>query len=489
MKDERWKALAVVLVGSFMTTLDINIVNVALPQMASSLSVDLGSIQWVVTSYLLVISTLVLMFGRLADIKGKKNIYQNGFLVFSLGSLLCVFSKTMYFLIAARIVQGLGASMMMSCNFGIITMVFPLNERGRATGILGTVVALGTMTGPPLGGFIVGNFSWQTIFLINIPIGIFAYLAGAKYLPREKVADSKQAFDIKGIVSFALTITALFLSLLNGESFGWRSTPIILGFVICLLSFTAFCYFETNTSFPMLDFKIFKNKPFSAGIFCAFISYCVIYFTNIIQPFYLQHILNFSPQKAGVIMMVYPVTAAVMAPLGGIICDRIGYKIPTFIGLVLTCFGIFTMSFLGLNSTYSAIIISMTILGSGYGLFQSPNNAGVMSVVPKDKLGISGSVNSLIRNLGMTSGISISVALFYGHMSSKLGTNVSALSSAKPELFISSMSFTYKIGAAMAIAGIIVSFIRLVQGQGDGVYISQHHLEGHGDDVSATHRL
>lgn len=489
MKEERWKALAVVLVGSFMTTLDINIVNVALPKMASSLSVDLGSIQWVVTSYLLVISTLVLMFGRLADIKGKKNIYQNGFLVFSLGSMLCVFSKTMYFLIAARIVQGLGASMMMSCNFGIITMVFPLNERGRATGILGSVVALGTMTGPPLGGLLVGTFSWQTIFLINIPIGIFAYSAGVKYLPHEKITDNKQAFDIKGIVSFALTITALFLSLLNGESLGWRSTPIILGFVLCLVSFTAFCFFETNTSVPMLDFQLFKNKLFSAGIFCAFISYCVIYFTNIIQPFYLQHILNFSPQKAGLIMMVYPVTAAVMAPLSGVLCDKIDYKIPTFIGLVLTCFGIYTMSFLGLNSSYLAIIISMTILGSGYGLFQSPNSTGVMSSVPKDKLGISGSMNSLIRNLGMTSGISISVALFYGHMSSKPGTNVSALSSGRPELFISSMNFTYSIGAAIAIAGIIVSLFRLMQGQGKGVSAAPHQFEGHGDEISDPHRL
>lgn len=462
LKDERWKILAVVLVGSFMTTLDINIVNVALPKMASSLSVDLGSIQWVVTSYLLIISTLVLMFGRLADIKGKKNIYQNGFVVFSIGSLLCACSKTMQFLIVARIIQGLGAAMMMSCNFGIITMAFPQNERGRATGILGTVVALGTMVGPPLGGFLVGTFYWQVIFLINIPIGILAYLAGVKYIPHEEVYSSEQVMDFKGIITFAITVAALFLSILNGESMGWSSFPIVIGFITCLISLVVFCYVETNTPVPMLDFHIFKNKIFSAGIFCAFISYCVIYFTNIIQPFYLQHILSFSPQKAGFIMMVYPVTAAIMAPLSGVLCDKIGYEIPTFIGFVFTCIGIFTMSFLGLNSSNLAIIISMTILGCGYGLFQSPNNAGVMSAVPKNKLGISGSVNSLIRNLGMTSGISISVALFYGHMSSKLGSHVSALSSGKPELFINSMSFTYKIGAAIAVIGVIISFFRLL---------------------------
>lgn len=462
MNKEKWRTLAVVLVGSFMTTLDINIVNVALPKMAASLSVDLGTIQWVVTSYLLIISTLVLMFGRLADIKGKKNIYQSGFLIFSLGSLLCACSRTMYFLITARIIQGLGASMMMSCNFGIITMCFPLNERGRAIGMLGTVVAIGTMTGPPLGGFLAGTFRWQTIFLINIPIGIAAYAAGAKFLPLEEASADKQSFDLKGIISFAVAVTAFFISLLNGESIGWGSIPIILGFIICFISFSVFYYVETNNSAPMLDFQLFKNKIFSSGIFCAFISYCVIYFTNIIQPFYLQHILGFSPQKAGFMMMVYPVTAAVMAPLGGILCDRIGYKVPAFIGLAFTSLGIYTMSFLELKSSYFTIIISMTILGCGYGLFQSPNSAGVMSSVPKDKLGISGSVNSLIRNLGMTSGISISIALFYSYMSSRLGSHVSALSSGKPEAFISSMSFTYRIGAAIAIAGIITSLFRLL---------------------------
>jgi hypothetical protein len=145
--------------------------------------------------------TLVEQVKKLRD-AAKKKIYQNGFLVFSLGSLLCVCSKTMYFLIIARIVQGLGAAMMMECNFGIITMVFPLEERGRATGTLGTVVAIGTMVGPPLGGFLVGTFSWQVIFLINIPIGIIAYLAGVKYIPRDEVPKVTQEFDIKGIISF-----------------------------------------------------------------------------------------------------------------------------------------------------------------------------------------------------------------------------------------------------------------------------------------------
>lgn len=460
MGESRWKTLVVVLVGSFMTTLDINIVNVALPKMASSLSVDIGTIQWVVTSYLIVISTLVLIFGRLADIKGKKNIYQKGFLVFSTGSLLCALSNNMYFLIAARIIQGIGAAMMMSCNFGIITMAFPFNERGRAVGLLGTIVAIGTMAGPPLGGFLVGTFSWQSIFFINIPIGIAAYFAGAKYLPRDTLLDVKKSFDINGSIFFAAFVIPFFLALLNGESLGWNSPVIILLFTVCIASLILFSITELKADAPMLDFSLFRNKIFSAGIFCAFISYLVIYFTNIIQPFYLQHILNMSPQQAGFMMMVYPVTAAVMAPLGGVLCDKIGYKILTLIGLVATCLGVFSMSFLNLTSSKLSIMITMAILGSGYGLFQSPNSAGVMSAVPKNKLGISGSVNSLTRNLGMTSGISLSIAIFYNRMGSKLGHHVSALTAGRPDVFIFSMQFVYCAAAVIAISGIIVAVLR-----------------------------
>lgn len=455
------KTLIVVLIGSFMTTLDINIVNVALPKMSSSLSVDMGTIQWVVTSYLIVISTLVLMFGRLADIKGKKSIYQKGFLVFSAGSLFCSLSGNMPFLICARVVQGIGAAMMMSCNFGIITMTFPFEERGRAVGMLGTVVAVGTMTGPPLGGFLVGTFSWQSIFIINIPIGIAAYFAGVKYLPSDTNLDVKKSFDIKGSLLYATFVVPFFLALLNGESLGYNSPIIMLLFAVSIASFIMFCLVELKVSAPMLDFSLFKNSMFSVGIFCAFISYLVIYFTNIIQPFYLQHILEMSPQEAGFIMMVYPVTAAIMAPLGGVLCDKIGYKPLTLIGLTATCLGIFSMSFLNVNSSRMSIMAAMAILGSGYGLFQSPNNAGVMSAVPKNKLGISGSVNSLIRNLGMTSGISLSIAIFYNRMGSKLGHHVSALSAGRPDVFISSMRFVYCVGAGIAIAGIAAALLRL----------------------------
>lgn len=450
----------VILVGSFMTTLDINIVNVALPKISVSLSVGINSIQWVVTSYLIVVSSLVLIFGRISDIIGKKKIYQKGFIIFSLGSLFCVLSTNMTFLIIARIIQGIGASMMMSCNFGIITMCFPQNERGRAVGVLGTVVAIGTMTGPPLGGFLVSMFKWQSIFIINIPIGIMAYFIGGKLLPKEEKKEKKEFFDIKGAVLFSTSIIMLFYALSASENKGFNSPLIIGSFILFTLSFISFILVELHVKAPMVDFKLFENKLFSAGIFCAFISYSVIYFTNIIQPFYLQHILNMPPERAGLIMMVYPVTAAIVAPISGFISDKIGYKLPSLLGLIATCLGIYSMSFLTKNSSYLNIMLSMSLLGSGYGMFQSPNTAGVMSCVPKDKLGITGSMNSLTRNLGMTFGISMSTTIFYRLINMKLGYSSNGIVAANSYIFIYAMRHVYIIGAIIAIPGILVASFR-----------------------------
>lgn len=460
-KANKWSILIVVLVGSFMTTMDISIVNVALPNMSTMFKVDIDTIQWVVTSYLIVISTLVLMFGRIADIKGKKIIYQNGFLVFCAGSLLCVFSGSIYILILSRVIQGIGASMMMSCNFGIITMSFPENERGRAVGILATIVAIGTMTGPPLGGFLVSMFNWKAIFLVNIPIGIIAYMSGVKILPKEEFKTLDSSLDIKGEILFAGIIIPLFLALENGERFGWGNLLIILSFLISMICIILFSFTEIHSKSPMLDFNLFKNKTFTTGIICAFISYFVIYFTNIIHPFYLQHILSMSPQKAGFIMMVYPVAAAIAAPISGYITDKIGYRIPSLIGLTSTAIGIYSMSFLDSSSTDLSIIIRMAILGIGYGLFQAPNNAGVMSSVSKNNLGISGSVNSLIRNLGMTCGITFSVSLFYSRASALLGHHTSALLSINPNTFVYSMKFIYTLASVFTVVGIIIAFLRL----------------------------
>lgn len=463
LNKKRWQILAVVLFGPFMSTLDSSIVNVALPIMANKLHVGIDSIQWVVTSYLIVISASILVFGRIADIKGKIRVFKYGFIIFSLGSLLCGISKTISFLVISRIIQAVGAAMFMACNQGIITSVFPITERGRALGIVGTVVALGTMVGPPLGGILVGVFNWEAIFLINVPLGIIAFALGFKILPKDEEVRTGERFDIIGALVFAVAIISLFWSMLSGENLGWNSGIIITGFVIAIINLILFYLWENKSHQPMLDFSIFHNTLFTISIFCGFISFVVIFCTNILHPFYLQYVLNIKPAGAGILMIIFPISVSIIAPLSGYLSDKYGSKVLTLIGLTITAAGLLAVSFLNEKSSIFDIISRIAVIGIGNGFFQSPNNALVMSAAPRDKLGVAGSVNALVRNLGMVFGIAFSITLLYNRMSVKIGYKVESYVAGRPDVFIYGMRFVYTSAALLCLVGITLTFFRLVR--------------------------
>ncbi|ERI90006.1 drug resistance MFS transporter, drug:H+ antiporter-2 family [Clostridiales bacterium oral taxon 876 str. F0540] len=460
--QNRWLILAVVLIGPFMSTLDSSIVNVALPTIAKQLGVGVSAIQWVVTSYLIVISSMILIFGRIADLKGKKLVYQYGFLIFSIGSLFCGISKSISTLIISRIIQAIGASMTMSCSQAIITSVFPQNERGRALGLSGTTVALGTMVGPPLGGIMVGLFNWESIFLINVPIGIVAFLSGIKLLPKDSKGMNEN-FDFLGAIFFSVTIVSLFWAMLRGEELGWKNIYILIGFAAAAISLIIFYFWEKRAKHPMLEFSLFHNKLFTISILCAFISFLTIFCTNIIHPFYLQNALKTNAQVAGMLMMVYPITVALVAPLSGYLSDIIGSEVLTLLGLGLTALGLLLLSFLNIHSSFLSIILRMSVLGMGNGLFQSPNNSLVMSTAPKNKLGIAASINALIRNLGMVFGIAFSLTLLYNRMSAKIGYTVVSFVEGREDVFVYAMKFVYRTAASICILGIILTLFRLIK--------------------------
>jgi len=449
-----------VVLMTFMATLDSSIVNVALPKMAQQLSVSSEAISWVVSSYLLVIVGTILIFGRLGDIIGKTRIFHFGIVIFTIGSLLCGISNSFILLIIARAIQGIGAAGAMATNQGIITQVFPNNERGKALGISGTFVALGSMAGPPLGGLIVDSFNWKYIFLINVPIGIFVYLLGLKILPKSQVT-SKEKLDVKGAALFTISIVSLFMALIIGEDYGYMHPIILAGFIIFIVSFIIFIFVEKKTEVPLLQFKIFQNRLFSLSIFCAFTSFIAISSSTIIMPFYLQNTLKYSPGFTGIILMVYPMILAVVAPASGYLSDKIGSEFLTFIGLSLNSLGLFLMSSLNEYSSLVTLIIYIAIMSIGNGLFQSPNNSLTMSNAPRNMLGISGSVNALIRNLGMISGISIAVLILYSRMSHMIGYNVSDYVQGRDDVFIYGMRGAYITAASICLFGAALTAFRL----------------------------
>ncbi|WP_315076665.1 MFS transporter [uncultured Clostridium sp.] len=457
-----WIILAIVVMSPFMACLDSSIINVALPVMAKDLSTSMAGIQQIVTTYLIVISATILIFGRLGDIKGKTSVFKYGFIIFVLGSLLCGISTTLNFLTFSRIVQGIGAAMTMSTSQGIITHTFPKNERGRALGISGTFVALGTLLGPPLGGLIISVVSWEYIFLINVPIGTVAFIAAMKYLPKDKIT-TKQTLDYNGAILFLICIVSLFLGLLKGQKIGYNHITIILSFIISLVSFIVFIILESKIENPLVDLSIFKNRVFSINVFCAFLSFVGISCINIIQPFYLQDVLELSPGTAGFIMMGYPIVLTIIAPLSGYLADKIGSKILTLTGLMISAIGLFTMTTLNEQSSFLIIISIISIVALGNGIFQSPNNTLVMSSVEKSKLGIAGGINALIRNLGFVFGVSFSTTVLYNRMSYKIGYRVLDYVEGRGDVFIYGMKWVYALAAIGCIIGFIISLIDKLQ--------------------------
>ncbi|WP_396127990.1 MFS transporter [Clostridium sp.] len=456
----RWSILIIVLMFTFMSALDGSIVNVALPKMATALNVTTSSIQLVATSYLIVIAGTVLIFGRLGDMLGKAKMFKFGLGLFTFGSLLCGITSSFPILILARVVQAIGAAGTMANNQGIITETFPQNERGKALGFLGTSVALGSLVGPGLGGLIVGAFSWEFIFLINVPIGIIALFYAIKLLPKgHKTVKGK--LDGVGAILFMLTIVPLFGALDEGLNRGFTDPIILSSFIVAIISFIAFIYVEKKRENPLLQLQIFSNKLFSLSIFCGFVTFVAIFCNNIILPFYLQDVMSYTPEHTGLILMVYPLLLTVAAPVSGALSDKIGSEILTFIGLILISLGLILMSTLNVDSTLLIMIIFIGIMSIGMGLFQSPNNSLIMSTVPKDKLGIAGSVNALVRNLGMVCGIALATTLLYSMMSSKIGYRVTDYVTGRNDAFIYGMKIVYITAGIISLVGAALTFLRL----------------------------
>lgn len=334
VQKNRWRILTAVGLFTFMSTLDGSIVNIALPVMSRDLKIPMNQAEWIVSIYLIMICALLLLFGKIGDAFGKVKVFKIGTFLFVISSLLCGFNGGLPLLLGARVVQALGASMTMSNNNGIITEVFPLKERGRALGLTGSFVALGSIAGPGIGGLILAHFSWGYIFWINVPIGILTIIFGHFILPKD-IVKTHEKIDYAGVASFAVLIVSLFLGIFIGQQIGFTPPIILTAFVVALISAGIFVWIEQHVEQPLLSFRLFKNIDFSLSLLCAFLIFIVNFFFNVISPFYLENALGLAPNLAGYSLMIFPIVQVVVAPIAGSISDRIGPGMLTFIGLVL----------------------------------------------------------------------------------------------------------------------------------------------------------
>jgi len=389
-------------IGIFMSTLDASIVNISLPTIVQSLNTNIKTVAWVMMAYLIIITGCLLLMGRLADLLGQRRIYWLGFLTFTIGSGLCGFSTTIDFLIGARMIQGLGASALMAIGPAIITSAYPEKDRGQALGMLGSIVSLGFITGPLIGGFLVEHLGWRSIFLINLPIGIAGTFLSSKVLKGDRKTTS-QEIDLLGALLFFLFVTSLLLFL---NRVGWESTLLFWGWIVlALVCLGLFLIIEYRSSSPLVDLRIFKNQSFLSSLGASFFSFWMNGTHNFVLPFFLQMFLGYSPSQMGMLIFPVALTVMVIAPIGGRISDRIGVRIPATLGLVITSLVIFSFVFLEEGASDYEILIRHVVLGLGIGFFNPANNSAILGSLPKTHVGVASSFLALARNLGIVIGV------------------------------------------------------------------------------------
>ncbi|HUL37064.1 MAG TPA: MFS transporter [Thermodesulfobacteriota bacterium] len=450
MNHKRWVTLNIS-IGVYMSTLDASIVNISLPTIVRSLNTDLTAVAWVVMSYLIVITGCLLLMGRLSDLFGQRRIYLLGFLTFTMGSALCSFSPTIYFLIGSRMLQGLGASALMANGPAIVTTAYPENERGKALGILGSVVSAGFLTGPILGGFLVEHVGWRSIFFINIPIGAMGIYLSSKVLQRD-ASTGKGQVDLWGalLIFFFLTSLLLFLNRMTQGS-----DPLLwVWLFLLLLCFGLFILAELRSPSPLVDLNVFKRRLFISSLGASFLSFWMSAAHTFIIPFFLQNILEFSPSKVG--MLVFPVALTVMvtAPFGGRFSDRIGVRIPATIGLGLTSLGVFSFTLLRPDAKDLDILWRQIVLGIGISFFNPANNSAIIGSLPREKVGLASSFLALSRNLGMVIGVAFAEMV----IAFKLPKNLSEVGKGIPSL--EGIRDVWKFLLILGLASVLLSWIR-----------------------------
>ncbi|WP_371372555.1 MFS transporter [Sporomusa aerivorans] len=455
----KWLIFGVVGTGSFMATMTSSIVNVGLPPITAALHTDIPTAQWVVTAYLLVITSLLPLMGRLGDVLGRRKVYGYGFIGFTAGSLLCGLANSIGLLIGFRVLQAVGASALMANAMAIVTSNFPPQERGKVLGMIGTIVALGSLSGPGLGGVLVEHVGWHAIFFVNLPVGLLGFIGVYLVLPFDRDM-RRETIDYSGAALFTAAMVGFLLALSYGTEWGWLSVNTLgcIGFAVA--SFLVFVAQERKVEHPMLELSIFRNWAFTAGNLAGALSFTAMFTSTMLLPYFLHDVLSYSPAKTGLIMSAFPLMMAITAPLSGSLSDKVGPGILTTAGLGLMASGLLITAKLSSGSSLLAIMAGQALMGLGNGMFQSPNNSSVMSAVAPRYLGVASGVNALARNFGMVCGTALSVSILEYRRAASL-SGISQPTPAEQTLaFMTGYHDALLVGVFLAVIGSLVSFNR-----------------------------
>lgn len=401
-----WLALAVVIVGTFMSILDSSIVNVAVPKMMTIFGASTDQIEWVITGYMLTMSIIIPLTGYLGERFGLKKLYIFALSVFTIGSALCGLSTSTDTMIAARVVQAIGGGMIMPVGMAMIYQIVPIERRGVALGIWGIAAMAAPAIGPTLSGYIVQYMDWRLIFTINIPVGIIGVTLAIIILKETEIRTDKK-FDFLGAITSAVGLFTLLLGLSEGNTKGWTSGYEIILFIIAAICLSAFVYIELNVEEPLLNLRILKIFPFSLSLLISAITTIGMYGALFLLPIYIQNVRGYTPMQSGLISLPSAIVTGIMMPISGKIFDKFGAKWITIIGTIILAAASFALSKITLDTSYTTIIFIMMFRGLGMGMAMMPAQTNGMNSVPRELSGRATALNNTIRQVSGSFGIAI----------------------------------------------------------------------------------
>ena len=449
-RELKRSVLTVTAFASFLTPFMGSAVNLALPSIGDEFSLNAVTLNWIVSSYMLTTSILLLPAGRAGDILGRRRIFTAGMVVFTISMLLLTFTPGIRWLIGIRILQGVGGAMMFGTNMAILTSVFPPGERGKAMGINVTAVYAGLASGPFLGGLLTRYLGWRSIFAFLIPMGIISLILIRTRMKKEWADARGESFDWKGSVVYGLAMAALM--------YGFSRLPSPGGWIITgtgLLLMPLFIMREKRAVHPLFDITLIsRNRVFAFSSLAALIHYAATSAIGFFLSLFLQYIKDLGPRDAGFVLMSWPVTMALISPLAGKLSDHHNPGVLASIGMAISTAGLIMLCFLNEQTSVSFIIAVLLIMGAGFSLFSSPNSNAIMSSVEKRQLGNASGMLGTMRNVGQTFSMAIALMLLALYMGQE------KISPANYPQLMSSMKSAFIVFAFLCFAGVFASLAR-----------------------------
>ena len=434
-----------------LSSLGTSIANVGLPTLAQAFSASFQQVQWVVLAYLLAITTLIVSVGRLGDITGRRRLLRIGIFLFTAASVLCGVAPTLWLLIAARALQGLGAAVMMALAMAFVSETVPKTKTGSAMGLLGTMSAIGTALGPSLGGVLISGLSWRAIFLVNVPLGILTYFLAYRTLPADRRGPKTEraAFDTVGTLLLALTLAAYALAMTIGRgNFGPLNMALLMA---AAFGVGLFVLAEARAASPLIRLAMFRDPVLSASLAMSALVSTVMMATLVVGPFYLSRALALNAALVGIVMSIGPITSMLIGVPAGRNVDRLGMPFMVIVGLIEMAVGLIALVVLPAMFGIVGYIAAIVLLSPGYQMFQAANNTAVMMNVHPDQRGVISGLLNLSRNLGLITGASVMGAVF------ALGSATTDITIARPEAVATGMRITFAAAAIVIVVALAIA--------------------------------